>query len=757
MSILGAMFTAVSGLNAQSRSLGNISDNIANSQTVGYKKVDTRFSDIITISNKSLNLPGGVVASPYYANALQGNINQTQSSTNLAVSGQGFFVVSRPTSQNGTVTTFSALPYYTRAGDFEVNRDGYVVNGGGYYLNGWTVDQDTGIPDTGSLAPIQITQLTTPPTPTSQIEVVGNLPATSVVNPDPALAPTNVKVYDALGNPHTISLTWVKRADNIWNLDITAADSTLDPVAGNISGTNDQTAVAANTTANVAGVAQVDTVTVPANGLPPGRTLSYTIGANTVTVTAPVGGYTGAQLATALAAAINANAGASAIVTAGNVVGNQLDVTADVAGTPFTGTFGGNGSGQLDSVTIPGALGVGDVLAFDVAGSGAPQISVTGPMSVAAARTSLINQINAQALGVTAIADPNNAGRILIQSDTAGGTFTAAAADGTNTMAGVTYTTDVPTAATNTQANVVPVAQVDTVTLGGTVGPGEIGDTWSITIGTQTVTYVNDGTETSLADVATGFAARINAASGLPVTATVSGSQIVLTAKVPGTPFAETMSATNGNVPGFIDIHFGETPTTAGMITSISNQYNPSGDATVPATQNAGDPAVVTFTVDYGSGPQVVELDLGRFQSTDGLTQFSGTQVDIQRLSQDGLPQGLFTGINISDNGDVELNYDNGASTVYFRVPLAQFYDPTALKRENGQAFTETFDSGTARITNPGASGAGTVRSSAVEGSNVDIAEEFSKMIVTQRAYAANARVITTADDMLQEVINIKR
>jgi flagellar hook protein FlgE len=77
MSILGAMFTAVSGLNAQSQSLGNISDNIANSQTVGYKKVDTRFSDLITISNKSLNLPGGVIASPYYANALQGNTNQT--------------------------------------------------------------------------------------------------------------------------------------------------------------------------------------------------------------------------------------------------------------------------------------------------------------------------------------------------------------------------------------------------------------------------------------------------------------------------------------------------------------------------------------------------------------------------------------------------------------------------------------------------------------------------------------------------------
>lgn len=754
MSILGAMFTAVSGLNAQSRSLGNISDNIANSQTVGYKKVDTRFSDIITISNRSLNLPGGVVASPYYANALQGNINQTQSTTNLAVSGQGFFVVSRPTDQTGTLTTFSALPYYTRAGDFEVNRDGYVVNGGGYYLNGWAVDQTTGIPDTATLAPIQITQLTTPPTATSQIEVVGNLPATSIVNPDPALAPTNVKIYDALGNPHTVSLTWVKRADNIWNLDIAAAGSTLDPVAGTISGTNDQTAVAANTTPNTPGVAQVDTITVPTTGLPPGRTLNFTVGANTVPVTAPVGGYTGAQLATALAAAINANAGMAAVVTAGNVVGNTLTVTADVAGTAFTGSLSGNGSGQIDTITIPGVLGGADLLSVDVAGGG--PFTVAGPSSVAAARTSLINQINAAALGVTAVADPNNASQILIQSDTAGGIFTAAAAGAGNNVA-ATYTTSPPAAEVNTVANVVPVAQVDTITLGGTVGPGEIGDTWSITIGSQTVTYVNDGTEATLADIAAGFAAKINAASGLPVTATVSGSQVVLTAKVPGTPFAETLAATNGNVPGFVDIHFGTTPTTAGTITSISNQYNPAGDATVPVTQNASDPAVITFTVDYGSGPQVVELDLGRFQSTDGLTQFSGTQVDIQRLSQDGLPQGLFTGINISDNGDVELNYDNGKSTVFYRVPLAQFYDPTALKRENGQAFTETFDSGTARITNPGASGAGTVRSSAVEGSNVDIAEEFSKMIVTQRAYAANARVITTADDMLQEVINIKR
>ncbi len=80
-----------------------------------------------------------------------------------------------------------------------------------------------------------------------------------------------------------------------------------------------------------------------------------------------------------------------------------------------------------------------------------------------------------------------------------------------------------------------------------------------------------------------------------------------------------------------------------------------------------------------------------------------------------------------------------------------------SLKREGAQAFTETFDSGSARLSGAGENGSGTLRGSAVEGSNVDIAEEFSKMIVTQRSYSANTRVITTADEMLQDIINIKR
>jgi flagellar hook protein FlgE len=756
MSILGAMFTAVSGINAQSRAIGHISDNIANSQTTGYKKVDTRFETLITVSNANLHAPGGVIASPYYANQVQGNINQTQSKTNLAVTGQGFFVVSRPDSQTASQTTFSNLRYYTRAGDFEVNRDGYLVNNGNYYLNGWAVDPETGVADTSIVSPIHIEQVIDEPTPTALIDFVGNLPSNSEVNPTPPLSPANVQVFDALGNPHNVQLVWTKRSDNLWKLDIVAADSTLDPVSGTISGVPDQTAVTAPVQANVPPVAQVDTVTLPTAGIPPLRTLTITIGSATVSVTAPSTGWTATQAASNLAAAINGNAGMSGEVTASNVVGNTFQIVADTAGTPFTVALTGNGSGQVDLINVPSALAtIADTASFQI---GATTVTVTGPLaSATAVRDALVAAINGNvtlAATVTAVSDPSNPTQFFVQADAAAGTFTAILG---GTSAPTSVSSDPPIAFAVTTANVPAVAQTDSLTLGGTVGSGEIGDVFTLTIGTQSISYVTDGTETSLSDLAVRFAAQINDNPGLGVTATAAGNVISLSAINAGVGFTSAATASNGTVPGFIDVAFGETEATAGKVVAVSNQFNPSGNATVPGLQTSGQDIDINFVVDYGLGAQNITLNLGQFQTTNGVTQFAGDDIDISRLVQDGVPQGLLKDVSIRDNGDVELQYDNGRSRVFFRVPLAQFNDPTALKREAAQGFTETFDSGAVQIGNAGANGAGTMRGSALEGSNVDIAEEFSKMIVTQRAYSANTRVITTADEMLAEVINIKR
>ena len=757
MSILGAMFTAVSGINAQSRAIGHISDNIANSQTTGYKKVDTRFETLITVSNQNLHAPGGVIASPLYQNHIQGNVTQTQSNTNLAVNGKGFFVVSRADSQTANATTFSNLRYYTRAGDFEVNRDGYLVNNGNYYLNGWAVDPETGIADTSVVSPIHIEQVIDEPTPTSTIDFAGNLPSNSLVNPTPPLSPSNVQVFDALGNPHNVQLVWAKRADNVWRLDIVADDSTLDPVDGNISGVNDQNAVTAAVQPNVPPVAQLDTITLPTAGLPPGRTISITIGSGSVSVTAPATGYTATQAASALVAAINGNATISGDVTGTNVVGNTFQIIADTPGTPFTVSLSGNGSGDLDVVNVPSALLAGEDVTYTI---GATTVTVSGPVASATlARDQLVAAINADvtlAGQVTAIVDPNNPTRFFVQADAALGTFTGTPG-GDPGVAATNVSTEVPTAFAITTANVPPVAQTDSLTLSGTVGPGEIGDVYTLTIGTQSISYIADGTETSLSDLANRFAELINDNAGLGVTATAAGGVISLTAINAGVGFSSAANASNGNVPGFIDVQFGETEDTAGKIVSISNQFNPSGNATVPTLQTEGQNADITFVVDYGLGQQEITLNLGQFQTTNGVTQFAGDDIDVSRLVQDGVPQGLLKDVAIRDNGDVELQYDNGRSRIYFRVPIAQFNDPTALKREAAQGFTETFDSGSVQIGNAGANGAGTMRGSALEGSNVDIAEEFSKMIVTQRAYSANTRVITTADEMLAEVINIKR
>ena len=108
-------------------------------------------------------------------------------------------------------------------------------------------------------------------------------------------------------------------------------------------------------------------------------------------------------------------------------------------------------------------------------------------------------------------------------------------------------------------------------------------------------------------------------------------------------------------------------------------------------------------------------------------------------------------------NGDVVVNYDNGQSRVLARVPVVTFANPDALQREDGQAFSATRDSGPGQVVQSGSNGAGSLVASAVEGSNVDIAREFTKLIVAQRAYSANTKLVTTADELLQQTLDMKR
>jgi flagellar hook protein FlgE len=223
MSLFGALNTAVSGLSAQSAAFGNIADNIANSQTVGFKEVNTAFSDLLTTSTAAVNDPGGVTTLPQYMNNVQGTIVQSVDPLALAISGQGFFPVSQSVAGDDGQITFSPTPSYTRAGDFQMNQSGYLVNSAGDYLNGWTVDPTSGVVNTSAIAPIQVNQTAFNPVATSTMTLAANLPATPASGTPVS---SQVDVYDSLGTSHEITLNWTPIAGtpNTWNLQIVSPD-----------------------------------------------------------------------------------------------------------------------------------------------------------------------------------------------------------------------------------------------------------------------------------------------------------------------------------------------------------------------------------------------------------------------------------------------------------------------------------------------------------------------------------------------------
>jgi flagellar hook protein FlgE len=146
-----------------------------------------------------------------------------------------------------------------------------------------------------------------------------------------------------------------------------------------------------------------------------------------------------------------------------------------------------------------------------------------------------------------------------------------------------------------------------------------------------------------------------------------------------------------------------------------------------------------------------VALDFGTLDSFDGLTQFD-SNFGVNEINQNGLKFGNFTGVNIDEEGTVTAVFDNGRRKDIYQLPIAMFSNFNGLEEVSGNAYLQTRESGDFLLTEAGVGGAGDVAPSAVEASTVDLAEEFTRMITTQRAYSASTKVITTSDEMLQEL-----
>ncbi len=186
------------------------------------------------------------------------------------------------------------------------------------------------------------------------------------------------------------------------------------------------------------------------------------------------------------------------------------------------------------------------------------------------------------------------------------------------------------------------------------------------------------------------------------------------------------------------------------MLTQGLVNFNGNGSINAIADVN-GRIDVELDQVDWGNGSnlQDISIDISRF------TQFAGNY-NVISSGQNGAELGLRTGVEIDREGFVIAQFSNGATAKLYKVPLVTFSNPNGLAEVSGTAYSETDESGEENLREAGKGGAGFLETSTVEVSNVDLADEFAKLIITQRAYSANTKIINTVDQMTEELLRLR-
>ena len=196
--------------------------------------------------------------------------------------------------------------------------------------------------------------------------------------------------------------------------------------------------------------------------------------------------------------------------------------------------------------------------------------------------------------------------------------------------------------------------------------------------------------------------------------------------------------------------------TTDGKLASTGGLFGATNPTSISI--GASDPLSAGTTPRWADGlgidSQDIQIDLAN--AAGGLTQFNSQSV-VQSVNTNGTAFGNLTNIEVDDEGYVSAIFDNGVTRRIAQVAVATFSNPNGLKGVNGNSYRVTNESGTYSLKTPGGGGAGSIAPSTLEASTVDLSTEFTGLITTQRAYSASSKIITTADQMLEELLSIKR
>ncbi len=337
------------------------------------------------------------------------------------------------------------------------------------------------------------------------------------------------------------------------------------------------------------------------------------------------------------------------------------------------------------------------------------------------------------------------------------------------------YTTAADGTATAATGNTVTLTLSDGSTVTPTTGSFTVGDSYGTATPAPTITAIS--LETAITKVSKTYVTDSTASSGSPVTLTMSdGSKVTETSGKytvgNSLPVTTTLTAydTLGNAHS-IPVYFTKTKTdsTTGNQWTVSVATDGSGKATIK--EDDGSETVITmpdtilqFTTDgkLDSGSSSVELTLENGAQAaqsitlvmDSLTQYAGNSTINGKAN--GNAAGTLSSVSVDSSGIITGTYTNGVKQAEAQVAVAQFTNASGLLKTGNSLYQESNNSGTANIKTAADLGV-TITPSALEMSNVDIANEFSDMIVTQRGFQSNSKIITVGDEMLETMINMKR
>lgn len=188
--------------------------------------------------------------------------------------------------------------------------------------------------------------------------------------------------------------------------------------------------------------------------------------------------------------------------------------------------------------------------------------------------------------------------------------------------------------------------------------------------------------------------------------------------------------------------------------TEFTPTPTPTLNFTATGLLDAGSGVPIDITPPWGTTP--IQLGFDGSLGGNATTQYPmASTTNFQ--TQDGYPPGVLQNVTVSPEGIISGHYSNGQILDLYQITLANFNNPQGLSREGGNLFAETLESGVPYTNAPGQAGLGKINPNSLEQSNVDLATEFVKMIISQRGFQANSRVITTTDEILAELMNIKR